>query len=279
MRIFKENTECYLHALASSLSQDPASFEAWRCLHLTPPEGERLAPLAADALKTSRAPVDCDLIFCTDGDVFLISRELTAAELQVLGQELAASLSGNPEITVYDLFQDWRATHSALLAKAGPDASFPAALRKSDAAFGEVGALLEAFAEAKKLRHARQPQYVMVVDDDPLTRRLVAGAFKEKYALITAADAQEAVANYLLHAPDIVFLDINMPDIGGFAVLRQLLASDPDAYVVMFSGNSYLDNVTEALSGGASGFVAKPFKKEKLRRYIEDSAMHHRKYA
>lgn len=123
------------------------------------------------------------------------------------------------------------------------------------------------------------PLHVMLVEDDPLTRRLVTGAFKENYALITAESAEEAVANYLLHAPDIVFLDIGLPDASGLQVLQSIMDSDPEAYVVMFSGNSYLDNVTTALGIGASGFVGKPFKKEKMRHYIEDSALHHNKYA
>jgi DNA-binding NtrC family response regulator len=118
----------------------------------------------------------------------------------------------------------------------------------------------------------------MVVEDDPLTRRLVANAFKQDYALITAATAQEAVMNYLIHAPDIVFLDIGLPDANGFNVLHQIMTSDPDAYVVMFSGNSYLDNVTNALSNGAAGFISKPFKKDKMFQYIQESSRHHHKY-
>lgn len=178
---------------------------------------------------------------------------------------------------LYDVFHDWRAVRGLALSKAG--APKPAAAKPPPRDFGEVSSLLEAFAEAKKLRKVRMPLHVMLVEDDPLTRRLVTGTFKEKYALITASHAEEAIANYLLHAPDIVFLDIGLPNASGMDVLHRIIESDPDAYVVMFSGNSYLDNVTSALEMGASGFVAKPFKKEKMQHYIQDSALHHRKYA
>jgi DNA-binding NtrC family response regulator len=46
----------------------------------------------------------------------------------------------------------------------------------------------------------------------------------------------------------------------------------------MFSSNSYLDNVVEALGMGANGFVSKPFKKETLRHYISDYTVTHGKW-
>lgn len=144
--------------------------------------------------------------------------------------------------------------------------------------FGEIASLQEVFNEAKKRRKGRQPQYVMVVEDDPLTRRIISQAFKENYALINAQNAHEAVADYLLHAPDVVFLDIGLPDTSGFEVLDLLMACDPEAYIVMFSSNHYPENVSRAMKAGASGFIAKPFSKENLSGYIRSSAAHHHKY-
>lgn len=148
---------------------------------------------------------------------------------------------------------------------------------KADNCFGEVSSLQEVFAEAKKRRRSRHPQYVMVVEDDPLTRRIVSHSFKDNYAIISAQNAQEAVADYLLHAPDVVFLDIGLPDTSGFEVLNLLMECDPDAYIIMFSGNYYPENVDKAMKAGASGFVSKPFRKENLSGYIISSAHHHHK--
>jgi DNA-binding NtrC family response regulator len=144
--------------------------------------------------------------------------------------------------------------------------------------FGEITSLQEVFNEAKKRRKGRQPQYVMVVEDDALTRRIVSQAFRDNYALIAAQNAHEAVADYLLHAPDIVFLDIGLPDASGFDVLKQIIACDPDAYVVMFSSSHYPEIISKAMDAGASGFIAKPFKKENLSGFIRGSAAHHQKY-
>lgn len=247
--------------------------ENWRCIHIHPSHATILSSAYLEEVMATFKHMDCDVVICEDLDILLISRESTLSELAL---HFLKSLPVKSEMHAYDLFHDWRTIRPILLTKTLQDRIIPETyLTPPD--FGEVDYLGDVFSEAKKLRKHRSPQYIMVVDDDPLTRKLVTTAFKEKYALITACDAQEAVANYLLYAPDIVFLDIGLPNINGFSVLQQLITSDPEAYIVMFSGNSYLDNVTAALNSGAAGFIAKPFKKEKLHHYIEDSAMHHQK--
>ena len=143
--------------------------------------------------------------------------------------------------------------------------------------FGEIAALQELFEDARRRRQGRNPPQVMVVEDDHLTRRIVSGALKDSYAMISACDAREAVADYLMYAPDVVFLDIGLPDVDGFAVLDQIMLLDPEAFVVMFSSSDYAANVDRAYKAGAKGFIGKPFHKEELHNFIRGSAMHHHK--
>lgn len=284
MRVFSEETEPYLQALAACVSKDPASLEYWRCLyipgseHLEFEDYESVLRDLKDALKE----VDCDMVHCADNDLFVISRALSSAQMYEIADMLIDTLArqGQASATVrlYNMFAEWRPLLELLLAKTG-SAAAPHWIPLVEAAAEDHAALQEVFIQAKAQRKNRLPLNVMLVEDDPLTRRLVAVGFKEKYALITATNAKDAVENYLLHAPDIVFLDIGLPDKSGFAVLQQIMANDPEAYIVMFSGNSYLDNINKAFGAGASGFIAKPFHKEKLQHYIEDSALHHHKYA
>lgn len=147
----------------------------------------------------------------------------------------------------------------------------------AQAAYGEISMLTEIFMEAKKRRGARAPAHVLVVEDDPLTRRVVVGGLGSSYAMITEENARGAVSSYLLHAPDVVFLDIGLPDIDGFSVLDQIMTVDPDAFVVMFSSRDDAISVNKAMAAGAKGFVGKPFKKETLRDFIQGSSIHHRK--
>lgn len=281
MRIHTENTEKFIQALAFAIIKDPASLESWQCLHIKHSE-ESLAENRGDIIqqiKEIHTDIDCDVIQCSDNDVLFISYSLHGAQMYAIANEFinAASVEegGVAECALYDIFRDWEAVSNLLISKAGKQKILPAKPILHN--FGEIASLEEVFLEAKKLRKARLPLHVLVVDDDPLTRCIVTGAFKDSYALITAVNAQEAVSNYLLYAPDIVFLDIGLPDASGFDVLHQIIANDSGAYVIMFSANSYLDNVTKALSSGACGFISKPFKKEKMRQYIKCSELHHRK--
>lgn len=281
MRIHTRNTDGFIRALSASISKDPASLEHWHCLHVGYRENRDVEwyEKMLEHLQQSNKYLDCEVIYCADDDLFFLSRTVSVDELYALANMfiVAASLSGSEsnEVALYDMYHDWRTVNELLLSKAGA-AEIPGAKAVCHH-FGEVASLSEVFNEAKKSRNARLPQRVMVVEDDSLTRRIVTNAFKDNYALITATNAQEAVENYLLYAPDIVFLDIGLPDASGFDVLQQIMTTDKDAYVVMFSANSYLDNITTALTNGASAFVAKPFQQEKMRRYIQEIALHHHK--
>lgn len=281
MRIFSENTGRYFHALATAVARDPASMEQWRCLHIVPDAECDWASVQSALLqmKSAHPDIDCDILHGEDNEVMLISRGLYGQQLFELGEECAGLLGAQRQIqsTLYDMFAEWRAVHELFVQKAGKKQQARLSASACNHDFSALDSWQNLFVEAKKLRADRMPLQVMIVEDDPLTRRLVTNSFKDRYAIITAEDGEEAVANYLMHAPDIVFLDIGLPGANGFDVLSRILESDPDAYVVMFSGNSYLDNVAEALGTGASGFIAKPFRKDKMQHYIDDSALHHHK--
>lgn len=123
----------------------------------------------------------------------------------------------------------------------------------------------------KKRRKSRSAVQVLVVEDDHFSRTLISAAIGNQYAVAFAEDAYSALVTYLNTAPDIVFLDINLPDASGLDILIRVLSFDPDAYPVMLSGNSSTDNIKHAVMLGAKGFVGKPFSKEKLIQYIQKS--------
>lgn len=79
-----------------------------------------------------------------------------------------------------------------------------------------------------------------------------------------AANAKDGMKMYMEKRPDIVFLDLDMPGIGGMTVLRKLKADDATAFIVIVSGESKVENVKEALKLGAKGFVVKPYSMQKI---------------
>lgn len=118
-------------------------------------------------------------------------------------------------------------------------------------------------------RSKRGKTTLMIADDDAFSRRMVGNALKDTFDMHLAEDGESALLSYVEFAPDILFLDIEMPDMSGHEVLKKVFDLDPDAYVVMFSGNGNRENVMKAVETGAKGFVGKPFTREKLLHYIE----------
>jgi two-component system chemotaxis response regulator CheY len=110
---------------------------------------------------------------------------------------------------------------------------------------------------------------VMVIEDDAFSRRLVETAINKQYRVTALGETENALRTYLQLAPNLLFLDINLPNVSGHDLLNRILALDPKAFVVMLSGNCDRDNVMQAMQAGAKGFVAKPFTRDKLFQYIE----------
>lgn len=127
---------------------------------------------------------------------------------------------------------------------------------------------LQLMGTVDKRRRARATLEILVVEDDPFSRKLI-GAALNGHSVSFAEDGRTAVTVHLQKAPGIVFLDIDLPDVSGHDVLAKILSFDRQAYIVMLSGNSQIENVQGAVNSGAKGFVGKPFTKEKLLQYIE----------
>jgi excisionase family DNA binding protein len=117
---------------------------------------------------------------------------------------------------------------------------------------------------------ARGPM-VLVVDDDAQVREVVRVNLEvEGYAVREAANAEEGLAALEEDAPDLILLDVMMPQVDGWEMLRRVqerhgVGSIP---VVMFSGKLDEASVAEAAERGAQGFVGKPFD---LRSLIEQT--------
>ena len=117
-------------------------------------------------------------------------------------------------------------------------------------------------------REKREKPGILVVEDDPFSQRLVSKSLEDNFDIYAAVTGQEAVSAYIRHAPDMVFLDIGLPDASGLDVLLKIFEIDAQAHIVMLSGSGSRDNILKAVENGAKGFVGKPFTREKLLQYI-----------
>lgn len=112
---------------------------------------------------------------------------------------------------------------------------------------------------------------IQIVDDDKLTRALVGNILAQPLQSAFSHNGKEALSDYISLAPDVLFLDIGLPDINGHRVLESLMQIDPSAYIIMLSGLRDKGNILRALDNGAQGFIGKPFTRSKLFEYIYKS--------
>lgn len=116
---------------------------------------------------------------------------------------------------------------------------------------------------------------VLVVDDDFMVARVHAAfvarvpAFAVVGTAHTGADALRAIAEL---APDLVLLDIYLPDMTGVEVLRRLRETQPDVDVLVISAAREVDTVRTALRGGVVNYLLKPFDSDALRARLEQYA-------
>jgi two-component system chemotaxis response regulator CheY len=112
---------------------------------------------------------------------------------------------------------------------------------------------------------------ILVVDDAAFMRRMVSDVLTSGGHEVVgeAADGNEAVERYKELRPDVMTLDITMPEKDGLTALRELIAIDPGATVVMCSALGQESKVLEAVKAGAKDFIAKPFEPQRVLTAIE----------
>lgn len=112
---------------------------------------------------------------------------------------------------------------------------------------------------------------VMIVDDALFMRNILRGIVTEKGYIVVAEAASgiEAMKNLHSQHPDIILLDIILPDSNGLDLLQSINASHPQSKVVVCSAIGQEQVMQKALDLGAKAFIQKPFKPEKVIDVLE----------
>lgn len=107
---------------------------------------------------------------------------------------------------------------------------------------------------------------IMLVDDAAFMRMMVKKALTESgYSdFVEAQDGAEAVQKYESEKPDMVIMDITMPNMDGLQALKKIRENDPAAKVVMCTAMGQESMVVDAIKSGAKDFIVKPFNAERV---------------
>lgn len=116
-----------------------------------------------------------------------------------------------------------------------------------------------------------QPYSVLIIDDAYTVREYL----RQTLSHLGISNVEEAengsdgLTVFTEQQPDLVFLDIELPDINGQQLLQQIKARDDKTQVVIVTAHNSVDNVQQSIAAGASGFIAKPFSPQKIKNIVE----------
>jgi CheY-like chemotaxis protein len=108
-------------------------------------------------------------------------------------------------------------------------------------------------------RRGHKPK-ILVVDDQPINIRVIHGLFKSQFDVIMALNGEQALSQAEEHRPDLIILDVMMPDIDGYEVCRRLKANPNTSAipVVFVTAHSDEADETQGIALGAIDFISKP---------------------
>ncbi|AGA56919.1 response regulator with CheY-like receiver, AAA-type ATPase, and DNA-binding domains [Thermobacillus composti KWC4] len=107
---------------------------------------------------------------------------------------------------------------------------------------------------------------IMVVDDAAFLRMMLKNILAQlgHEIVAEAANGEEAIRTYKQFKPDLVTMDITMPDMDGIKVVEEIISFDPHAKIIMCSAMGSQNMVLDAIKVGAKDFIVKPFQNNRV---------------
>ena len=120
-------------------------------------------------------------------------------------------------------------------------------------------------------KNRREIMKLMIVDDALIMRVLIRRMIEKTdfEVVCEASDGKDAIAKFIQYKPDIITMDITMPNLTGLEALKEIKKISTTVKVIMVSAMGQEALVREAVINGADSFIIKPFKEEKLIEVLE----------
>jgi DNA-binding NtrC family response regulator len=110
---------------------------------------------------------------------------------------------------------------------------------------------------------------ILIVDDEPELRQLLKTILEPDFAVVEAEDAAALTKAFSLDAPDVILLDLKLPDANGLDLLPQIKKNWPDTEVIVLTGEATFEAAVQATKRGAYHFINKPFDPQVLQVTVE----------
>ena len=272
MHIYTKQAEERLKKQCENIASSPL---AWRAVHFfevnkkhASRRDELRVRLVVGLAKGLITDEEASFFFCEDGDIIVLCKGVGHAELAKFAQRLEEVFPADEGQQNAALLFDFSIRFKEFqrlcdMKWANYEVQHQNGTREVDSSPSSFSINPAYVKEEQEKRAYRDKINIQLVEDDVFTLQLVSRVF-DKYETFKNTDGVSAVQTYFQEFPDILFLDINLPGLNGHEVMEKILEHDPQAYIVMLSGQTNMDDVQKAIQGGAKGFVAKPFSKEKL---------------
>ncbi|MCD6259141.1 MAG: response regulator [Helicobacteraceae bacterium] len=111
---------------------------------------------------------------------------------------------------------------------------------------------------------------VLIVDDSLIIRKKINTILQKlgHKSVFDATNGQEAIDAYAKYRPDLVTMDITMPDMDGITAVKKIIGQDASAKIIMVTSHGQEDMVIQSIQAGAVGYMLKPITEEKLAQAI-----------
>lgn len=122
----------------------------------------------------------------------------------------------------------------------------------------------ETFRLAKNTRFSRERPRALVVEDQLFSRRLLYSFLVQDFQVDLAEDVRHGLQLFMDYAPDIIFLDIELPDETGHTMASIVKKIDPTVFIAMVTASNASVDVNAAIQNHVDGFIVKPYNKQKI---------------
>lgn len=111
---------------------------------------------------------------------------------------------------------------------------------------------------------------VLIVDDSLIIRKKISKILENlgHEVVFDATNGQEAIDAYKNYKPDLVTMDITMPDMDGITAVKHIIKDDKEAKIIMVTSHGQEDMVIKSIQSGAVGYILKPITEEKMAQVI-----------